>query len=239
MVQNIIQWRQMEREYDVINVDRQTHRHSEYSVKPRNGFSTMQSLQEILSSAIPNCTGLKEPLLADVPPRLNHIHLPFLAIFSLCTIKSLCFFFKFQFPLNSPFKCLSKLDSQMLKIYMKKVLDFLCEILHTEILIHTVLSFHMSLYERSGKRPSFNLLEVEEHDSHEILSLSHIFLLDAKFRFQGKLNKHGQTQNLVDVSHFCKVLYYTIIILSFQINVFSKTKKKSNCGVGTLYHLVA
>ena len=200
----------MEREYNVINVDRQTHRHSEYSVKPRNGFSTMQSLQEILSSAIPNCTGLKEPLLADVPPRLNHIHLPFLAIFSLCTIKSLCFFFKFQFPLNSPFKCLSKLDSQMLKIYMKKVLDFLCEILHTEILIHTVLSFHMSLYERSGKRPSFNLLEVEEHDSHEILSLSHIFLLDAK------------AQNLVDVSHFCKVLYYTMIILSFQINVFFK-----------------
>ena len=54
---------------------------------------------------------------------------------------------------------------------MKQVLDFLCEILHTEILIHTVLSFHMSLYERSGKRPSFNLLEVEEHDSHEILSV--------------------------------------------------------------------
>ena len=59
---------------------------------------------------------------------------------------------------------------------MKQVLDFLCEILHTEILIHTVLSFHMSLYERSGKRPSFNLLEVEEHDSHEILSLSHIHI---------------------------------------------------------------
>ena len=125
MVQNIIQWRQMEREYNVINVDRQTHRHSEYSVKPRNGFSTMQSLQEILSSAIPNCTGLKEPLLADVPPRLNHIHLLFLAIFSLRTIKSLCFFFKFQFPLNSPFKCLSKLDSQMLRIYMKKVFSLI------------------------------------------------------------------------------------------------------------------
>ena len=32
-------------------------------------------------------------------------------------------------------------------------------------------SFCPSLYGRSGKRPSFNLLEVEEHGSHEILSL--------------------------------------------------------------------
>ena len=42
----------------------------------------------------------------------------------------------------------------------------------------------MSLYERSGKRASFNLLEVGEHDSHEILSLSHIFLFPAKFDFR-------------------------------------------------------
>ena len=42
----------------------------------------------------------------------------------------------------------------------------------------------MSLYERSGKRASFNLLEVAEHDSHEILSLSHIFLFPAKFDFR-------------------------------------------------------
>ena len=47
----------------------------------------------------------------------------------------------------------------------------------------------MSLYERSGKRASFNLLEVEEHDSHEILSLSHIFLFPAKFGFSKAMKK--------------------------------------------------